>query len=124
MPIHSRIDPIGRVVHTRIVHPFTTADVRRHVGAVSQDIVHDFRELIDAREVGRLQLTSRDLLEVAHQARTIADGRQLARRALVVSDDSGFMLARTLAALVAGWMRVGVFEDARLAAAWLDGPLS
>jgi hypothetical protein len=122
MPIHSEIDPIGRLVHTRIVRPLTGADLRQHVGAVAQETIHDYRELIDLRELGPMQITSKELLEAVHQAREMADGRSLARRAFVVSDDDGFMMARTFAALVAGWVRVGVFEDPRAAKSWLDGP--
>jgi hypothetical protein len=120
MPIHSEIDPIGRLVHTRIVHPLTGADVRRHVGTVAQESIKEYRELIDVRELGPVHLTSKDVLQAVHQAREIADGRALARRAFVVSDDEGFVMARTFAALVAGWVRVGVFEDPRAARAWLD----
>ena len=89
---------------------------------MAQESIHDYRELIDVRELGPVQLTSKELLDAVHQAREIAADRLLARRAFVVSDDDGFMMARAFAALVAGWVRVGVFEDSGAAQAWLDSP--
>jgi len=122
MPVHSEIDPIGRLVHTRVVRPLTEAEVRQHVDAVAQESIYEYRELIDVRELGPLRMSPREMLQVVDQARQLAYGRPLARRAFVVSDDDGFMLARTFASLVAGWVRVGVFEDPGAAEAWLDGP--
>jgi hypothetical protein len=121
MPIHSEIDPIGRLVRTRIERPLTMADIRRHLGEVSGGSIHDCPELIDARQAGQVVLSPRDMLELAHQARRIVGDRPLPRRALVVADEDGFLLARTFAALVAGWVRVGVFEDPHSAETWLTG---
>jgi hypothetical protein len=121
MPIHREIDPIGRVVRTRIVNPLTIADIRQHVSAVRRENVQDYLEIIDARRAGRVQLSARDMLEIAHHARSSLGKHTVARRAFVVGDDHGFRLARTFASLVAGWVRVGVFEDARVAETWLRG---
>lgn len=122
VPIHSQVDPIGRCLRTRVVGPLTMADIRQHVGAVASGGVNSYTELIDAREAGTVTLSPKEMLEVAHQARRIVGDRPLERRAFVVSDDDGFMLARAFAALVAGWVRVGVFEDPQLAESWLRGP--
>jgi hypothetical protein len=115
---------VGRLVRTRIVEPLTMADIRQHVGFVRRDSVHGFLEIIDARRAGRVQLSARDMLEIAHHARRTLGDRSVARRAFVVADQDGFRLARTFAALVAGWLRVGVFEDSRVAEKWLKGPYS
>jgi hypothetical protein len=121
MPILREIDPIGRVVRTRILEPLTIADIRQHVGAVSREKFEDYLELIDARRAGHVQLSARDMLEIAHHARRRLGRRGLARRAFVVGDDDGFRMARTFASLVAGWVRVGVFQDAQTAERWLRG---
>jgi hypothetical protein len=120
MPIHSEIDPIGRLVRTRIERPLTPADIRRHLSEVSGGRVHDCPELIDARQAGHVMLSPRDMLELAHQARRIVGDRPLPRRAFVVADEDGFLLARTFAALVAGWVRIGVFDDPHSAESWLN----
>jgi hypothetical protein len=122
MPIHRQVDPIGRLLHTRIIEPLTMADIRQHVSAVRSGRVHGYLEIIDARRAGRVQLSARDMLEIAHQARRALGHQSMARRAFVVGDQNGFRLARTFAALVSGWVRVGVFEDPRVAEAWLRGP--
>ena len=43
----------------------------------------------------------------------------VARRAIVVQDDSSFGHARTFSSFVAGWLRMGVFDDPSAAETWL-----
>jgi hypothetical protein len=121
MPIHSEIDPLGHLVRTRIERPLTMADVRRHLDELSGAGVHGRPELIDIRQAGQVVLSPRDMLEMAHQARRMLGDRPLPRRALVVADEDGFLMARTFAALVAGWVRIGVFDDPHSAESWLTG---
>ena len=99
------------------------ADIRQHVNAVRSGSEHGYLEIIDARRAGRVQLSAKDMLEIAHQARRVLGDQSMGRRAFVVGDQDGFRLARTFASLVAGWVRVGVFEDPRLAEAWLRGKI-
>ena len=44
-----------------------------------------------------------------------------APRAIVVKNVVHFGLARLAASMLAGWMRIGVFEDIASAEAWLNG---
>jgi hypothetical protein len=60
-------------------------------------------------------------MAVAHRSRDWLGQHAPARRAIVVSSDQDFGTARTFAALVAGWLRLGVFEDMDEAETWLRG---
>ena len=119
MPIHRDIDPVGRVVRTRVVDPLTVADIRKHAAAVRRSGCHDHLEMIDARAAGPVQLSIRDVLDMAHQARTSVGPQTMGRRALVVANDDNYRLGRVFAAIVVGWLRIGVFDDPAAAEAWL-----
>ena len=119
MPIQREYDRCERLIRTTISGSVTLADVRHHVGEVRRKGTHHFPELIDARNAEATGLTSRDLLQVAHYARLTFNDHDVARRAVVVSNDSSFGAARVFSSYVAGWLRLGVFDDHGDAETWL-----
>ncbi|HEX5216384.1 MAG TPA: STAS/SEC14 domain-containing protein [Vicinamibacterales bacterium] len=119
MPIQHELDRHERLIRTTVSGPVTLADVRQYVGDVRRAGKHSVPELIDARNVEPAGLSARDMLAVAHFARRTFDDHNVARRAVIVKDDSTFGIARTFSSLVAGWLRLGVFDDQTDAETWL-----
>lgn len=119
MPIRQELDPVARVFRTTASGTVTLEDLRRHIAVVRQVRATDYPELIDARETTSVILRSRDLLEVAHLAREALGHERPQPRAVVVEKGEHFAIARTISALVAGWMTLGVFHDVESAERWL-----
>jgi hypothetical protein len=119
MPFTSSFLPEQQLVHTTISFPLTFADIRTHVETMRRDGRWVYPELVDARNVGRVDFTARDMLGVAHFVRDRLGQRPVAPRAVVVDTARGFTIGRVFASLVAGWIRVGIFEDLGEAEEWL-----
>jgi hypothetical protein len=122
MPFQREFDLDDRVLRTTIVGPVTLYDIDDHLKAIRRRRGESRPELIDARLAEPGSLTPRSLLLVAHRARFLMGHRALGRRAVVVSSDSAFIVARRFAAFVAGWLRIGVFDDMEAAEAWVRQP--
>jgi hypothetical protein len=117
MPLSRTIDPRDRFLRTTLTAPLGLRDIESHLNVVFSVGVEACPELIDARQVGSPDVSVR---QVMMTLRHFGLGReQFAPRALVVSSEALFALARTVAALVSGWVRIGVFYDADLARDWL-----
>jgi len=119
MPFTSTFASDRRILRTTISFPLTFADIRGHVGMVRREGTWAFPELVDARKVGRVDFSARDMLGVAHFVRETLGERPVAPRAVVVDTDRGFMIGRVFSSLVAGWIRVGIFEEIDAAEDWL-----
>lgn len=119
MPFSSLLAPDRRILRTTISFPLTFADIRGHVSMVRRDGTWAFPELVDARNIGRVDFSARDMLGVAHFVRDVLGQRPVAPRAVVVDTDRGFMIGRVFSSLVAGWIRVGIFEEMAVAEDWL-----
>ena len=119
MPFASTIMPGSRLLRTRITFPLSFLDIRRHADMVRRDGTWAYAELVDARAIGRVDFSARDLIGVARAVREILGERPLAPRAVIVDTERGFMMGRVFAGLVAGWCRIGIFEDAATAEDWL-----
>jgi hypothetical protein len=119
MPFSSAFASDRRILRTTISFPLTFADIRGHVGMVRRDGTWAFPELVDARKIGRVDFSARDMLGVAHFVREALGERPVAPRAVVVDTDRGFMIGRVFSSLVAGWIRVGIFEEIDAAEDWL-----
>lgn len=119
MPIESRFIPSRRVVHSKISFPLSFADIRSHVELHRRDGTWVYPELVDARDIGRIDFSPRDMMGIAHFVRDRMGERPVAPRAVVVDTQRGFMMGRIFASLVAGWIRVGIFEDMETAEDWL-----
>jgi hypothetical protein len=124
MPIYRELDSVERVLRTTVTSPVTLNDIRQHVGAVRRSGSLGIPEIIDVRLSGSSSVSKHQLLSLAHQARRSLADRTPARRAIVVGSESAFGTARLFAALVAGWLRFGVFEDLVAAEEWVRGRLS
>jgi hypothetical protein len=122
MPFHRDFDQPDRVLRTTIIGPVTLEDIDDHLRALRRRRGEGRPELIDARDARPCDLSPRTLLVVAHRARFLIGTRPLARRAVVVSTDASFIVARRFAAFVAGWLRIGVFDDVDAALEWVRQP--
>ena len=122
MPFHRDFDQPDRVLRTTIIGPVSLEDIDDHLRAIRRKRGEARPELIDAREALPGAISPRMLLIVAHRARFMVGTRTLARRAVVVSSDTGFVFARRFAAFVAGWLRIGVFYDMESAYEWVRQP--
>jgi hypothetical protein len=119
MPFTSAFAPDRRILRTTISFPLTFADIRGHVSKVRRDGTWALPELVDARSIGRVDFSARDMLGVAHFVRDVLGERPVAPRAVVVDTDRGFMIGRVFSSLVAGWIRIGIFEEIATAEDWL-----
>ena len=122
MPFQREFDLDDRVLRTTIVGPVTLYDIDDHLKALRRRRAEGRPELIDARLAEPGSLSPKSLVLVAHRARFLIGGRPLGRRAVVVSSESAFIVARRFAAFVAGWLRIGVFDDMDAANEWVRQP--
>jgi hypothetical protein len=122
MPLCRTIDSRDRFLHTTLTSPISLRDVEGHLNVVFGMGVQACPELIDAREIDPDGVTMRQVITTL---RHFGLGReQFAPRALVVSSEPLFAIARIVAALVSGWVQLGVFYDADLAREWLMSRMS
>jgi hypothetical protein len=122
MPLSRTIDPRDRFLRTTLTAPLSLRDVESHLNVVFSVGVEACPELIDARQVDPGNVSVR---EVMVALRHFGLGREeFAPRALVVSSETLFSVARTVSALVSGWVRIGVFYDADVAREWLMSRMS
>jgi hypothetical protein len=122
MPLSRTIDPRDRFLRTTLTPPLSLRDVESHLNVVFSVGVEACPELIDARQVDPGHVSVR---EVMVTLRHFGLGREeFAPRALVVSSETMFAVARTVSVLVSGWVRVGVFYEADIARDWLMSRVS
>lgn len=119
MPIQAGLDPTTKLFRTTITGTVTTSDVTQHFATVRQVGAYQYPGLVDARGAHTVTFGARELMKLAHQARHLLGTTEPAPRAVVVDGLVHFGMARLFASLVAGWMRVAVFDDAEHAEAWL-----
>ena len=121
MPITGSLDPSTQVFRTTLSGTITLKDLSRHIATAQLIGAHEYPGLVDARGAQAVQFGPRDLMRFAHHAREILERGTPAPRAVVVDGMMHLSLARLFSSLVAGWMRVGVFECPQAAEAWLSG---
>jgi hypothetical protein len=109
MPISRTIDPRDRFLRTRLATPVTLRDVESHLNVVFSVGVEACPERVDAHHIDASGVSVR---EVMITLRHFGLWRQeFAPKTLVVSSEELFSVARTVATLVCGWVRIGVFYD-------------
>jgi hypothetical protein len=121
MPIRGALDPRSQVFRTTISGTVTLTDLSSHLSSASKLQAHQYPGLVDARGVHTLQFNRKELARFAQQLKSALGESSPAPRAVVVDDLVHFGMARLFAALVAGWIRVGVFDDVAAAEDWLTG---
>lgn len=122
MPVHRDFDRDDRILRTTIVGAITLEDVDEHLKVLRRRRAETRPELIDARLACAGRIPVKALRVVAVRARFAIGNRQPARRAVVVSSEEGAVIARRFATFVAGWVRVGVFDDMDAAYDWVRQP--
>lgn len=119
MPIQLQHDPSDRLIRTTATGVVTVSEFESHLAEVHRHGRHEVPELIDATAADISAFSQRDILSLADYARQMFQENQMARRALVVSSDETLGAARAFASCVAGWWRVGVFDDHAAAETWV-----
>lgn len=119
MPIHLDRHPSKPVLQTRMTGTVTLDEIRVHFETVRRQDGHLLPELIDAREVEGIGFNARDLFKLSTVGRSVFSGTVLAPRAFVVTHVVLFGMARLFAAVSSGWVQISIFDDPRLADAWL-----
>jgi hypothetical protein len=120
MPADYRIDRSKRLVYGRAWGILTNDDLTDRRAALYRDpaFAPDLDELYDAVEVTEVQVASRVLLQLA-----LSSGfSPTARRAVVVSSDVAFGIARMYALLAGREDTIQVFRDRASAVRWLESP--
>ncbi len=121
MPITAALDPQKRCFRTTMTGTITIDEMLKHIATVRSAEAYRYPGLIDARQVETLSFGRRDLTDLVHDMKDFSAPRDPAPRAIVVKNVVHFGFARLVASLLAGWMRIGVFEDISSAEAWLNG---
>ena len=117
MPAEYRIDPAERMVYNRGWGVFTDDDLAAGRAAMSADPTFhpEFDQLYDFTEVTDLRVSSRTLRELA----ATSPFATTARRAVVVSSEAAFGLARMYAIMAMREDLIQVFRDRESAMLWL-----
>ena len=119
MPINGALDPSAHLFRTTLTGRISIADLSQHVATAQRLRAHEYPGLVDARGVHTLTFSRRELIRFAQDIRATFGGASLAPRAVVVDGLVYFGMARLFASLVAGWIRIGVFDDMEAAENWL-----
>jgi len=119
MPLDTTFSPERRLVLATVSFPLTFVDIRAHIEMMRRTGHWVYPELVDARNLGRIDFSARDMLSISHLVRERLGERPIAPVAVVVDSPRAFMLGRVFASLVAGWIRIGMFEDMAEAEGWL-----
>jgi uncharacterized protein YbdZ (MbtH family) len=122
MPFQQAFDSQDHVVRTTITGSLSMDDIDAHLRMLRRTGAGLCPEVVDVREAAQAAVSDRQIMLVAHQARLLIGGRTFPRYAVVVSSDAQFSLARKFACYVAGWLRVGVFDDEDAALDWVLEP--
>jgi len=120
MPIRSDLDRLKGLIRTKVIDPVAFEQIRLHLKSLRDTRAFRYPELVDARDVGDKKLSMHELKAVARMAKNTLGHTAAAERAVVVEGDRAFRSARVVAALTAGWVRLGVFEDGEDAEHWLE----
>jgi hypothetical protein len=119
MPISGVLDSERKVFRTEVSGVVTIPELSEHLVAARRAEAYRHPGLVDARGVHTIDFTNRDLMKLAHELKRMIAATGPAPRAVVVDGLVHFGMARLFASLVAGWLRVGVFDDEEEALRWL-----
>jgi hypothetical protein len=120
MPIDTDLNRLEGLIRTKVIDPIAFQQIRHHLKTLRDTRSSRYPELVDARDVSGQKVSVDELKAVAWTARNTLGDATTADRAVVVEGDRAFRSARFVSALVAGWVRVGVFEDDDDAEHWLE----
>ena len=120
MPIRGAFDPEVQLFRTTLTGTVTLTDLSQHLATARQLGAHRYPGLVDARGVHTLRFNGRELTRFAHHLKDVMAASGPAPRAVVVGDTVHFGMARLFSTLVAGWIRIGVFDDVAAAEDWLS----
>jgi hypothetical protein len=119
MPADYQIDRAHRVVYSRAWGALTDEDLANNRAALFADPAFDpgLAQLYDLTDVTEVKVTSVSLLQLAMTSRFAPT----ARRAVVVSSDEAFGMARMYSILSGHEELIQVFRDRAGAMRWLEG---
>ena len=120
MPFEVEVSKTEGIARVTAVGRIEIREIHEHMARVKKMGWASLSELIDVTRAETATLSMRDLLSLARFAFGEFASGHMAARAILVSSRRHAEWARTFAALVAGWMSVGVFTDRREALLWLD----
>ena len=117
--IQRNLDFQAGIVRTTMTGHVTCKDMREHFEAMRDLGAGRCLELVDARCVGILPLTSGEMPGLALAGREIFSRDQVAPRAVVVSGVVHFGIGCLFAVAAAPWVQIHIFESMELAETWL-----
>jgi len=120
MPFRLEVSAGEGLVRATATGRICVDDVIGHMTRVKRTGASRFPALIDVTRAESVGVSLRDLLSLAHHAHGEFGEGFMAPRAVLVATRRHFEWARVYAALVAGWMSVGVFTDREEALRWLE----
>ena len=118
MPADNRIDRSKRIVYSRAWGVLTDEDLKSNRAALFADpgFEPNLSQLYDFTNVTEVRITSEALLSLAMTSRF----SPTSRRAVVVSSDEAFGMARMYSILSGREELIQVFRDRASAMQWLD----
>ena len=120
MPFRVEVSKAEGIARVTAVGRIEIREIQEHMVRMKKMGWAGLSEIIDVTRAETVTLSMRDLLSLARFAFGEFGSGYMAARAVVVSSRRHFEWARIFAALVSGWMSVGVFTDRREALLWLD----
>jgi hypothetical protein len=124
MPVTGALDPTANLFRTTLTGRISIADLSQHMATARRLRAHEYPGLVDARGVHTLTFSRRELMRFAQDIQVTFGDSSLAPRAVVVDGLVYFGMARLFASVVAGWIRIGVFDDLEAAEDWLASLVS
>lgn len=121
MLIRESRDAARRIVRLETSGPLTFDHVREaFLNGEPPALPDGWNVVVDLRNVRAELMPFRHVVLTAAAVEARLGGQLAGHWALVVGGSPNRLLARTFASLVAGWLRVGVFDEPDEAEAWLD----
>ena len=126
MPIDYEWDEKAGLISTRLWGEVTDADIDAHTRKLFQDsrLAPPLLEIIDTRDVGKMNITARSLKKMADAAGVFKEKFSGQRSAIVAPTDVMFGMARMyemLSESAGSPIQICAFRTFEDARAWLDG---
>ncbi len=119
MPASYMLDRTRHQVRTTVTGSISVGDILGHFEAMRREGTLGYAELIDVREVVPPFLSASDIMKAAKSVRDSLTQQRFGSRAVVVSDDLMFGLARIFTIILSDHFPIEVFRHLKEAEEWL-----
>ena len=119
MPATYTIDTTRNCAFTKVNGTLTVEDIVGHFETARRQRIQSYKELIDLRNAAPPFLAAQDIWRAALSVRFSGSQEAFGPRAVIVSDDEMFGLARLFVSFLSGCIPMEIFRDPDAAEEWL-----